>query len=167
VKNLDLSSIYSPEGQARACPSAESLPSLPVGQLRELIKAWGSVPQKKELDVCCEKADLLRLASSVCEESAGRSTSKYNLLANICRESAQGSALQGLSVGAGTESNNAKVAADTAVKVTASAALPPCKVHLQNRATRQWFELQDLHVTEIMPQLIALSESNILIYSNE
>jgi hypothetical protein len=35
------------------------------------------------------------------------------------------------------------------------------------QATNQWFELQDLHVTETMPQLIALSESYLLVYERK
>ena len=37
----------------------------------------------------------------------------------------------------------------------------------QNKATGQWFELQDLHVTETMPQLIGLSEAYTLIYERK
>jgi len=37
------------------------------------------------------------------------------------------------------------------------------KCHAQHRATGQWYDVQDLHVQEIMPQLIGLSESCILI----
>jgi U4/U6.U5 tri-snRNP-associated protein 2 len=38
------------------------------------------------------------------------------------------------------------------------------RVHIQNRASDQWYEVQDLHVQETMPQLIGLSESYIMIY---
>jgi hypothetical protein len=37
----------------------------------------------------------------------------------------------------------------------------------QNKATEQWFELQDLHVSETMPQLIGLSESYMLVYERK
>jgi hypothetical protein len=30
------------------------------------------------------------------------------------------------------------------------------RIHVQNKATSQWFELQDLHVMETMPQLIGV-----------
>ena len=36
--------------------------------------------------------------------------------------------------------------------------------HVQSRATGQWYEMQDLHVQETMPQLISLSESYMMIY---
>ena len=38
------------------------------------------------------------------------------------------------------------------------------KCHVQHRATGQWYEIQDLHVQEIMPQQIGISESNVLIF---
>jgi U4/U6.U5 tri-snRNP-associated protein 2 len=41
------------------------------------------------------------------------------------------------------------------------------RCHTQNKATGQWFELQDLHVTETVPQLIGLSESYVLIYERK
>jgi U4/U6.U5 tri-snRNP-associated protein 2 len=38
------------------------------------------------------------------------------------------------------------------------------KCHVQHQATRQWYEIQDLHVQEIMPQQIGLSECYLLIF---
>lgn len=38
------------------------------------------------------------------------------------------------------------------------------KCHVQHRATGQWYEIQDLHVQEIMPQQIGISESYVLIF---
>jgi len=38
------------------------------------------------------------------------------------------------------------------------------RLHVLNSATSKWFELQDLHVTEILPQMIPLSESYIQIW---
>ena len=40
-------------------------------------------------------------------------------------------------------------------------------MHVQHKATEQWYEIQDLHVQETMPQLIGLSESNIMIYERK
>lgn len=33
------------------------------------------------------------------------------------------------------------------------------RIHVLNRGTGKWFEIQDLHVTEILPQMIPLSET--------
>jgi len=41
------------------------------------------------------------------------------------------------------------------------------KCHIQHRGTKQWYEVQDLHVQEIMPQLIGLSESYLLIFERK
>lgn len=38
------------------------------------------------------------------------------------------------------------------------------RIHIQHKGAKQWFELQDLHVTDLMPQMISLSESYIQIY---
>lgn len=41
------------------------------------------------------------------------------------------------------------------------------KCHVQHRGTKQWYEIQDLHVQEIMPQQIGLSESYVLIFERK
>ena len=41
------------------------------------------------------------------------------------------------------------------------------KCHVQNRGTQQWYEIQDLHVTEVMPQQIGISESYVLIFERK
>ena len=41
------------------------------------------------------------------------------------------------------------------------------KCHVQHRGTKQWYEMQDLHVEETMPQLIGLSESYLLIFERK
>jgi U4/U6.U5 tri-snRNP-associated protein 2 len=41
------------------------------------------------------------------------------------------------------------------------------KCHVQHRGTNQWYEMQDLHVQEIMPQQIGLSESYVLIFERK
>lgn len=33
------------------------------------------------------------------------------------------------------------------------------RIHLVHRGTGKWFELQDLHVSEVLPQMIPLSET--------
>lgn len=38
------------------------------------------------------------------------------------------------------------------------------RVHILHKANGQWYEMQDLHVTEILPQMITLTESYIQIY---
>jgi len=38
------------------------------------------------------------------------------------------------------------------------------RVHILHKATGKWFEMQDLHVTEILPQMITLTEAYIQIW---
>ncbi|RWS13197.1 U4/U6.U5 tri-snRNP-associated protein 2-like protein [Dinothrombium tinctorium] len=41
------------------------------------------------------------------------------------------------------------------------------RVHVLHRGSGKWFEMQDLHVTEILPQMITLSESYIQIWEKQ
>ena len=41
------------------------------------------------------------------------------------------------------------------------------KCHVQHLGTNQWYEMQDLHVEEIMPQQIGLSESYVLVFERK
>ena len=41
------------------------------------------------------------------------------------------------------------------------------KCHVQHKASNQWYEMQDLHVQEIMAQLIGVSESYVLIFERK
>jgi U4/U6.U5 tri-snRNP-associated protein 2 len=71
---------------------------------------------------------------------------KYDLLANICHVSP---------VDVGREGQ------------TDPLQLGSYKCHVQHRGSGQWYEMQDLHVQETMPQLIGLSESYILIFQRK
>ncbi|KAF0712860.1 Aste57867_4627 [Aphanomyces stellatus] len=74
---------------------------------------------------------------------------KYNLIANVCHDSP-------VTIGKETTAVNMDPLADGTYRV-----------HVQNRATEQWYEVQDLHVQETMPQLIGISESYLLIYERK
>jgi U4/U6.U5 tri-snRNP-associated protein 2 len=41
------------------------------------------------------------------------------------------------------------------------------KCHIQHKGTNQWYDIQDLHVQETMPQLIGVSESYVLIFERK
>ncbi|KAG5673426.1 hypothetical protein PVAND_003474 [Polypedilum vanderplanki] len=41
------------------------------------------------------------------------------------------------------------------------------RAHILYKATNQWFEMQDLHVTDILPQMITLTEAYIQIYEQQ
>lgn len=41
------------------------------------------------------------------------------------------------------------------------------RTHILHKATNQWYEMQDLHVTSILPQMITLTEAYIQIYEQQ
>jgi len=41
------------------------------------------------------------------------------------------------------------------------------RCHVQHKGSKQWYDMQDLHVAEIMPQLIGVSESYVLIFEKK
>ena len=137
-------------------PTVGELTGQSVSQLKEVVRVHGTSVQLHAL-AGCDKKQLLQVATEVVTAAATALAQKhkYSLLANICRESTQATALQGISVGAATESTLSRVS------VSNSKAF---KIHLQNRPTKQWFELEDLHVTEIEPSQIGVSEASILIF---
>ncbi len=40
------------------------------------------------------------------------------------------------------------------------------RVHILHKGTNSWHELQDLHVVDVLPQMITLSEAYIQVYMN-
>jgi U4/U6.U5 tri-snRNP-associated protein 2 len=92
---------------------------------------------------CIEKAHLVELVRT---EVLAKVLTKYDLLANICHDSPPGQK---------KESQISPLEAGS------------YRVHIKNKATEQWYEIQDLHVQETMPQLIGLSESYMLIYERQ
>lgn len=91
-----------------------------------------------------EKKDLIDSAVDfVCKSLPDLLADKYDLVANITHE------------------NRADVGREGKVDPLQEGSY---KCHVQHQATRQWYEMQDLHVQEIMPQQIGLSESYVLIF---
>lgn len=98
---------------------------------------------KNLADQAIEKDDLIETALNFVVRSLPEMLSyKYDLVANIIHESTSDVGREGkydpLQEGS-------------------------YKCHVQNRSTKQWYEIQDLHVQEIMPQQIGISESYLLI----
>ena len=137
VKNLELRDYVKLAGSI-GLPSEEEVASMPVSELKLILKHHGV-----DFSGCIEKADLIaRIKDGV----LAKIITKYDLVANICHDSPPGqkkdSQMSPLEAGA-------------------------YRVHIQNRATEQWYEIQDLHVQETMPQLVGLSESYMLIYERQ
>lgn len=111
--------------------------------------------------------------------------SKYDLIANICHDSS--GATQNVEVGSMTNgvtatkvgpssSSTSGERSDVGAALAASSANKNAalnngsfRVHLVSRSggAAQWYELQDLHVSETIPQLVGLSESSLLVYEKK
>ena len=141
VKNLDLSAYtFPPEGKATA-PTEEQVRKMSVKELKEMLLKYGQVDlvnstvEKKELVQAAVDFAVTKLPDLLAD--------KYDLVANITHESP------------------ADVGREGKVDPLQEGSY---KCHVQHRGTKQWYELQDLHVQEIMPQQIGLSESYVLIF---
>mmetsp|Transcript_28280 Transcript_28280/g.27113 ORF Transcript_28280/g.27113 Transcript_28280/m.27113 type:complete len:627 (+) Transcript_28280:162-2042(+) len=185
VKNLSLKDYHFPadtngssSGSASASSSGSEPPidadvnNMSVKQLKEVVIEWGCEAHRTDMVGMIEKEVLVSLAKTASEWARNMneqiSLAKYDLVANICHDS---SGAQELTVKAGhsTGQSNAAAKAAATAKALAAGKTPggSYRCHTQNKATGQWFELQDLHVTETMPQLIGLSEAYILIYERK
>ena len=69
------------------------------------------------------------------------------------------------------KAQNSKCIYDLIANVVHEGDLQPTKgsyrIHVLHRGSGKWFEMQDLHVTEILPQMITLSESYIQIWESQ
>lgn len=91
-----------------------------------------------------EKQDLVDFAINFVTVSLPTLLSqKYDLVANITHESPSG---------VGREGKHDPLQEGS------------YKCHVQHYQTKQWYEIQDLHVQEIMPQQIGISECYLLIF---
>ncbi|KAE9360678.1 U4/U6.U5 tri-snRNP-associated protein 2 [Phytophthora fragariae] len=122
----------------QSLPSEVELRNKSISELRDILRQ-----HKQSTADCVEKADLVEKILRVTLLST-----KYNLIANICHDSP---------VTTGQE----------AARQTNPLTEGSYRVHVQNRATEQWYEIQDLHVQETMPQLIGVSESYLMIYERK
>jgi len=160
LKHLDMGQFHA-VSEASSLPPIEAVAASGVKDLISLVASYGTAEQLEAIKGC-DKSELTRIAIAVVT-SAGNAIankSKFNLVANVCCESMQSAALQGVTVGARTESGLSRVS-------LSQQNTHPYKVHLHHRPTDKWFELNNLQVTEIVPQLIALSEASVLIYETE
>ena len=112
-----------------------------ISALKALLKQ-----HKVSTKGCLEKGDLIsRYHERVLQKRADRRMTKFDLVANLVHDSP-------------AERENVK--ADPLVE-------GGFKVHVQNRAIEQWYEVQDLHVEETLPQLVGVSESYMLVYERQ
>ena len=162
VKNLELKDYitYSEDISAHIS-SIENLDlkNMTIDSLKQVVMRYGSEELQKRLGSVIEKQDLIEIAEAARRIELNSHATKFDLVANICHDS-QVSQQLAISSNSGTNTDKKKISAQ---KVPDGS----YRVHTKSTATGQWFEIEDLHVKETMPQLIGLSESYILIYQRK
>ncbi|TDH65125.1 hypothetical protein CCR75_001684 [Bremia lactucae] len=121
----------------QSLPPEEDLREKSILELRALLQEHNQSAKD-----CVEKADLIAKILQVAQPCT-----KYNLVANVCHDSPVATGQKAAQTNPLTEGSY--------------------RVHVQNRATDQWYEIQDLHVQETMPQLIGVSESYLMVYERK
>jgi len=144
VKNLDLSSYTFPKNGKPILPTEEDIKSMSVNDLKSLLKKYG----REDIAAhALEKTDLIEAACDfLCKSLPDLLADKYDLVANITHNSP---------ADVGREGKHDPLQEGS------------YKCHIEHRSSNQWFETQDLHVEETMPQLIGVSESYLLIFERK
>ena len=116
-----------------------------------------------------EKHELEERAKSIITELSG---TKYDLVANIVHDSPPGQEMKEPKKGEEGPPGTFRVHVFNRVSTCDDGSgLELCyelcihTIHIQ--ASDQWYEIQDLHVQETLPQLITISESCVLIYEKK
>ena len=158
-----------PDGLARKRYSIESLPNYLIFHLGRFTKN-NFYLEKNHTIVTFPVKNLEMKDYLACAGGQTPVSAKYDLIVNICHDS-HVSIGENLSHSATLNSGDDKEIPQQRKKnstIPKSVLDNGCyRAHTQNKATGQWFELQDLHVSETMPQLIGLSESYILVYERK
>ncbi|CAE7363473.1 Usp39, partial [Symbiodinium microadriaticum] len=170
--------------------TTDDIDTMSVKELKEVVRRFGNKLEVKAAASAVEKKQLQDVARTCmirrCSDNLEDSelmdecdattllSSKYDLMANICHDSAVS---QGMTIVTDSKKPKSKAqlqqtSGHAAGKSAVNGGLNVLeggsyRVHIQNKATSQWFELQDLHVMETMPQMIGLSESYMLIYEKK
>ena len=148
MRNLELGG-YTSEG----LPAPSAVADMSVSELKSCVSKYGSAQERFQAQQSVERGEL--------EAAALRSVgTKYNLVANICHDTI--SSTKDVAVGVPANDSGRKPKAAPGVLDQGY-----YKCHLLNKATGSWFEIQDLHVSEVIPQIVGVSESNLLIYERK
>jgi U4/U6.U5 tri-snRNP-associated protein 2 len=142
VKNFDLSRYVDKSDSKKQDlpPTQNEIEQMSIQELKAVLRTY---KQGQLADKVVEKHELVQVVSDFCTKSLpDMLTDKYDLVANITHAS-----------------NDVKQQGGDPLQEGAF------KCHVQHRG--QWYETQDLHVQETMPQLIGLSESYVLIFERK
>jgi U4/U6.U5 tri-snRNP-associated protein 2 len=144
VKNLDLGSYTFPKNGKKKPPTEDAVRAMSVKELQALLKKYGRGDIAAN---AVEKTDLVEATVAfVCKSLPDLLADKYDLVANITHDSP---------ADVGREGKHDPLQEGS------------YKCHVQHKITNQWYEIQDLHVQETMPQLIGVSESYLLIFERK
>lgn len=146
------------------------LKELKIGHIKDFVRRYGTDADNQALSQVCDLDDLVNLAKNVLQSSQKYLydvSTKYDLVSNICHDSP---ITQSTSIAAQNVKEMKVALPRGSEKRSSEINVLQCgtyRVHIQNKATGQWYECQDLHVTETMPQMIGVSESYMLIYEKK
>jgi len=144
VKNLDLGSYTFPKNGKQIPPTETEVRAMTVKELQILLKKYG---REDVMTRAVEKSDLMEASVDfVCKSLPDLLADKYDLVANITHNSP---------ADVGREGKHDPLQEGS------------YKCHIEHKSSKQWFETQDLHVEETMPQLIGVSESYLLIFERK
>ena len=146
IKNLDLSQyVIQKDGEGKETPPTEQeVRAMGVKDLKKLLAKHGrsdiaqSMVEKSELVEACVDFVTKSLPDMLAD--------KYDLVANI------------------THHIPAEVGREEQRDLLQEGSY---HCHVQHKGTGQWYDIQDLHVEETMPQLIGVSESYVLIFERK
>jgi U4/U6.U5 tri-snRNP-associated protein 2 len=145
VKNFDLSSYVFPEGGRKQVPTEEEVRGMSTKELKRLLTTYG---REDVANNAIEKDELLQHCLDFVSTSLpDLLADKYDLVANITHD---------IPAEVGREGTKHNPLEEGTYRC-----------HVQHKATGQWYEMQDLEVTETMPQLIGVSESYLLIFERK
>ncbi|KAL3938116.1 MAG: hypothetical protein SGBAC_006899 [Bacillariaceae sp.] len=144
VKNLDLGAYSFPKNGKVTPPTAEDVKNMSIKELKALLTKYG---HEAIATTALEKSELMNAATDfVTTKLPDLLADKYDLVANITHESP---------ADVGREGKHDPLQEGS------------YKCHVQHKATKQWYEMQDLHVQETMAQLIGVSESYVLVFERK
>ena len=147
VQNLDLTNyvFQSKEHTSGAPPPTEDeIRNMSVPQLKALLRKYSRWDLSKTI---VEKSELIQVCCDFVSKSLpDLLADKYDLVANITHD---------IPAEVGREGQSNPLEEGT------------YRCHVKDKASGTWYDLQDLHVKEIMPQLIGVSESYVLIFEKK
>jgi U4/U6.U5 tri-snRNP-associated protein 2 len=160
VRNLELKDyLFENSGldeNSGPLPTASQIKNLSPQELRDFILKFGSKLQQLELStISLEGAsdfieELRLIAEAVLDRASLFNSTKYDLIASICHEG-RGQA-NGIDVGnASRNAANMKKSSADRDDVFSKGTY---KIHLQNKSSKQWYELEDLLISETTAQHI-------------